>query len=253
MMRPLIRAAGLAALTLAIATPASAQVVQSVQVGFGAFLPRGFDSRVEGDTLVENLVSEEPLAFGSDCAPPSVCSPNKMIGNFRNVNVFGEWLVAFGDYVEAGVGVGYYGKTVPSVYRNLVDADESEIEQDVRLRIIPISGVVRFLPFGRAGDFQPYVGAGVTIMNWRYSEVGEFVDTVDFTVFPARFVANGTTPGGLVLGGIRIPIQGDIYALTAEYRYQFGSADTGGADEGFLGDKIDLSGGNFNVGFLVRF
>jgi opacity protein-like surface antigen len=238
-MRPLIRAAGLAALTLAIATPASAQVVQAVQVGFGAFLPRGFDSRVEGDTLVENLSTFEPLAFE--------------VREFRNVNVFGEWIVAVGDYVEGAAGIGYYGKTVPSVYRNLVDADGSEIEQDLRLRIIPISGVVRFLPFGRAGDFQPYVGAGVTIMNWRYSEVGEFVDTVDFTIFPARFVASGTTPGGLVLGGIRIPIQGDIYALTAEYRYQFGSADTGGADEGFLGDKIDLSGGNFNVGFLVRF
>ena len=57
----------------------------------------------------------------------------------------------------------------------------------------------------------------------------------------------------LVLGGLRMPIGGDIYALTFEGRYQWGSADSGGAANEFLGDKIDLGGGSISFGFLVRF
>jgi hypothetical protein len=239
-MRLLTRATGLLALSLFIATPAAAQVVQSLHLGVGVFSPRGFDSRVDGDVLVEDLTSFEPLLFG--------------IEDFRNASFFGEWQVAFGERVEVAAGLGYYGETVPSLYRDLVDGvDGGEIEQDLKLRIVPVTGVVRFMPFGRAGDFQPYVGAGVGAFNWRYIEDGEFVDTFDYSIFEDRFEASGTQIGPIALGGVRIPIQGDIYGLTLEYRYQFLSGDTGGLDAGFLGDKIDLSGGTFNFGFLVRF
>jgi hypothetical protein len=57
----------------------------------------------------------------------------------------------------------------------------------------------------------------------------------------------------LIVYGVRVPIGGDIYALSLEGRYQWGVGKTGGADAGFVADKIDLSGGFFNVGFLVRF
>jgi hypothetical protein len=239
MMRIVTRTTGMLALGLLIATPAAAQVVQSLHLGVGVFSPRGFDSRAEGDVLVEDLIAFEPLLF--------------RIEDFRNANLFGEWQVAFGERVEVAAGLGYYSESVPSVYRDLIDEDGTEIIQDLKLRIIPVTGVVRFLPFGRAGDVQPYVGAGVGVFNWRYSEIGEFVDTFDFTIFEDRFVSSGTTTGPLVLGGLRIPIQGDIYGLTLEYRYQIASGDTGGLDEGFLGDKIDLGGGAFNIGFLIRF
>jgi hypothetical protein len=239
MLRTLVRSGGILLATLLIAAPAAAQVVHSVHFGGGVFLPRGFDTRVDGDTLVANLVNEEPLLYE--------------ISDFRGGQVFGEWNVTFGQRVEEGAGVGYYGRTVPSVYRSLVNEDGFEIEQDLRLRIVPLTGIVRFLPFGEPHQVQPYVGAGVAILNWRYSEAGEFVDTSDFSIFGARFTETGSDVGGIVLGGVRIPIDGDIYGLTLEYRYQFGSGNTGGLDAGFLGDKIDLSGGMFNIGFLIRF
>lgn len=237
-MRTASRILGAAALTLMIAAPASAQVVQSLHVGFGGFYPRGFDGRVDRDVLVENLLTDEPLAFD--------------IKDFRGVNLFGEWNVAFGNHVEVGAGVAFYKRTVPSVYQNVVNENGREIEQDLSLRIVPLSGVVRFLPFGRADTVQPYLGAGISAMNWRYSEVGAFVDTFDYSIFDARFIGTGTTVAPLFLGGVRIPIKGDIYGLTLEYRYQFGAGDLP-TDVDFLNDKIDLSGGRFNVGFLIRF
>jgi hypothetical protein len=226
------------AAALFLATPASAQIIQSLHVGGGLFNPRGYDGRSDGDVLVADLDGEFALAF--------------RVADFRSGQVFGEWNVGLGRHVEFGAGLGYYGRRVPSVYAGWTDIDGTEIEQDLRLRVVPISGVVRFLPFGRPGTFQPYLGVGVAALNWRYSEAGEFLDGGDLSIFRARYVASGTAPGALVLGGFRLPINGDIYGLTFEWRYQFGTGDLP-SDVDFLSDRIDLSGGNLNFGFLVRF
>ena len=242
-MRVRSRIAGLSiALFLFVAAPASAQVVQSLNFGVGLFAPAGFDRRASGDVLVENLITFEPLAFE--------------IKDFRGGNFFGEWNLAFGDHVEFGVGAAFYSRSVPSVYLQVVNrlpnGQEVEIAQDLKLRIVPIAGVVRFLA-GRPGSIQPYIGGGVAALNWRYSEIGDFVDTSDYSVFFDRFIADGTSAGGVFLAGVRFPIGGDIYGITTEYRHTWGSGRTGGFDAGFLADKIDLSGSQFNFGVLIRF
>ena len=51
-----------------------------------------------------------------------------------------------------------------------------------------------------------------------------------------------------------MPLGGDIYGADRRGPYQFGNGNTGGDDAGFLGDKIDLSGGTtLSFGFLIRF
>ena len=245
MRRAIVRAMGGVLLMLAAAAPASAQVVQSRHVSFGVFSPRGFDSRSAGDVLVANLTRPVLLDDGS------TDSYLFEISDFRGANILGEWQVAFGNHIELAAGVGYYAHTVHSIYRDLFNMDTGfEIPQDLRLRIVPITGVVRFLPFGNPSTVQPYAGFGIGLLNWKYSEIGEFVATDTLEVFPARFVASGTDVGPLFLLGARFPIKGDIYGVTAEYRYQFGEGDTG---PDFFGPKIDLSGWNLNFGFLVRF
>lgn len=222
------------ALLLGVA-PAAAQAVHSLHLGAGLLAPRGYDARPIDDVWVENL---NTLSFD--------------LNRFRGASLTGEWTITFNERVEIGLGTGFYQRTVPSVYRDWVNINGREIEQDLRLRMTPVSGVVRFLPFGRAGTVQPYVGAGVSAIRWRYSEAGEFVDFSDgFVVFRDRYVANGTATGGLLLGGLRLPINGDIYALNGELRYQFGEGDLGNG--GFLTRTIDLSGLHFTVGFQVRF
>ncbi|MBM3750626.1 MAG: hypothetical protein FJW21_05520 [Acidimicrobiia bacterium] len=218
-----------------LAVPAAAQAVHSLHFGAGLFSPKSLDGRSGQDVWVENL---NTLSFD--------------VKDFRGATVHGEWTVTFNERVEVGLGAGYYQRTANSVYRDYVNINGNEIEQELKLRVIPVTGVVRFLPFGRAGRIQPYVGAGVSALNFRYSEVGEFVDFFDgFAVFRDRYVGSGTAIGGVVLGGLRMPLNGDIYALNTELRYQFGEGDLG--DNGFLTQKIDLSGMHFTVGFQIRF
>ncbi|HYN08526.1 MAG TPA: outer membrane beta-barrel protein [Vicinamibacterales bacterium] len=260
MIRTAVRTTPFLLAALLFAAPASAQIVQSVNFGIGGSFPRGINSRVDGDVLVANLNQPALDQF----LPEEIITTSLDfdIKKFRGWNVFGEWNIGFGDRLELGVGGSYYSRTVHSRYRDLehgLRPSAPDIEQDLRLRVIPITAVVRFLPFGRPSDFQPYVGLGVGILNFRYSETGEFVDPDTLDIFDNRiaplrpFVAKGTTAGPLVLGGLRMPLGGDIYAFTLEGRYQWGSGETGGAANEFLGDKIDLGGGQLNFGFLVRF
>jgi outer membrane protein W len=224
-----------AAVVLGAAAPVSAQVVQSVGVNLGALMPRGEDARVENDVWLKNL----PVYRFE-------------IKDFTGAEVGGEWNAAFGNHVEVGLATSFYQRTVHTNYRDFVDKDFTEIESDFKLRTIPVSGVVRFLPFGKVGSFQPYVGAGMSVIFWRYSEIGEFIDFNDNNnVYRARYVATGSDAGPVVFGGFRAPIGGDVYGLTLEYRYQFGQGDLKTTD--FLGSKIDLGSGSLRAGFLVRF
>jgi hypothetical protein len=272
-MRTFLRFGLMTALVLT-AAPASAQVIHSVSFGGGFFFPRGYDVRDENDAIFRNLTGD---VFDTSFVPPLTTAlafpekegcfdafnidsnPSTCMKAFRGGNLFGEWNVAFGDRIEVGAGVGFYSKTVSSLYRDLQNETGADISQEIKLRMVPISATVRFMPFNRVGEFQPYVGFSLNAINWRYSEVGDFVDTIDYPetgfilIFPDRFVASGTSLAPGLVYGARIPMGGDIYALTLEGRYHWGTGNTGGLDAGFLGDKIDLGGGTFNVGFLVRF
>jgi hypothetical protein len=217
-----------------ISRVSSSDARQAVGFALGGFFPKGEDSRIDGDVL---FIDRESLVFD--------------MKDFNNVTFGGEWLVGLSDYLEAGVGVGYYQKNVPTIYRDVVNDNGSEIEQDLKLRIVPMTATIRFLPLGRHG-VEPYVGAGIGAFNWRYSETGEFVDFTDNSIFRDRFVSNGTAVGPVVLGGIRAPVA-DAFLVGGEVRYQKAEGDTGGLDNGFLGDKIDLGGWSAQVTFHVRF
>jgi opacity protein-like surface antigen len=208
---------------------------QAVGVTFGWFGPRGEDARVSSDVLLANL---DFLAFE--------------IKDFNTGTIGGEWLVGVGDYLEAGVGVGYQRRTVPSVYRDVTFDDGFEIAQNMRLRVVPVTGTVRFLPLGRSASIQPYVGGGVSLLNWRYSEFGEFVDFTDDSIFNARYVASGNTVGPIILAGLRAPVS-DMWLVGGELRYQRGEGDTKASESGLLGDKIDLGGWSANFGIHFRF
>lgn len=239
----------LAAAIFFAASPASAQVVHSVQFGLGGVFPRGIDARSSDDVIRRNIAGEAMDFDGSVTDALAI-----RVSDFRSAQLFGEWTVALGPHVEIGAGLGYYRRTVPSLYRDVVDPAGFDIEQDLRLRVVPLTALVRFLPFGRPGEVQPYVGAGISAMRFRYSEIGDFVDPFNGDIFSNvndPYVATGTAVGGVLLGGLRVPIGGDIYAMALEGRYVVGEGKL--PTEQFVAEKIDLGGGQFNVTFLVRF
>ena len=224
------------AAVIANAQPAHAQ--QTLNFSLGYFSVRGEDARVERDILVENL---NDFAFD--------------VGDFNSATVGVEWLVPLGEYFEAGAGVGFSRRTVPSVYADFVDTDGSEIEQDFRLRLVPASFTIRVLPLGQSSGFQPYFGAGLGIFGWRYSESGEFVDFSgrQRVIFREQYVASGSKTGPIALGGIRFA--GDSVSAGAEVRYQ--SADVE-LDGGFLqlagtGDPFRLDLGGWTYQFTVGY
>ena len=232
------------ALGLCTPTQAEAQITRvsnsasehrhAVGVTLGGFFLKGEDSRVEDDVLYNDLDS---LLFD--------------IKDFNGPTVSGEWLVGVSDYLEAGVSAGYYQKSVPSIYAELTHPSGSEIEQELKLRIVPLTATLRFLPIGR-GSVEPYVGAGIGAFRWRYSETGEFVDFADKSIFRNRYIADGTAYGPVVLGGIRFPF-GEAFSFGGELRYQWAEGDTNPSQSELLGSKLDLGGLNAAVTLHVRF
>lgn len=218
--------------TLIAADTASAQ--QTVNFTLGYFSLRGETGRVNDDVLNENL----PI-YTFD------------IKDFNSASIGGEWLFPIGDYLEAGAGVQFTSRTVPSVYYDLVRPDGREIEQEFKLRVVPITGTVRILPLGRHAPIQPYVGGGIGIFNWRYVESGDFVDftTPNNTVFRATYEESGTSVGPVAVFGLRVPM--NQFALGFEGRYQKADGDLDTND--FLAPKIDLSGWHYQATFGVRF
>ena len=212
----------------------SAHAQQSLVLSAGHFALRGADTRVVDDVLLENL-----NLFAFD------------LRDFNNGTVGAEWLIGLGDHFDAGLGVGYYTRTVPSVYLDFVDSDGSEIFQDFKLRVAPMTATIRVLPFGRETPVQPYFGAGIGAFNWQYSEVGEFIDFDTFDIFRERYVASGTDVGGIILGGVRFPV-GDRVAIGGEVMYQNANGRVG-IDQGFLNERIDLGGLSTRFTFSVGF
>ena len=209
---------------------------QSFGVNLGGFFPRGEDSRVEADVLVENRSS---LIFD--------------IADFKGFSLGAEYLFAVTDHFEVGGDVSWYQRTVPSIYAEATHGDGREIEQDLKLRIVPITFSARFIPTGRYAPVQPYIGIGAGILNWRYSETGEFVDFSDDTIFRDRFAASGTEVAPVVIGGLRF--LADVWTVGGEVRWHKAEGETGGASAGFVqgGDKIDLGGWTANLTIHFRF
>ena len=222
----------LAALALAVtAQPALAQ--QTLNFTFGYFTLRGEDARTEGDVLAEN---REFLTFDLD--------------EFNGPLVGAEWLIPLGEFVEAGAGVSFSRRTVTSVYTDFQANDGSEIAQDLRLRIVPVALTLRVLPLGQSSPIQPYIGAGLGIFAWRYSESGDFINfgASGRPIFRDTFAEDGTATGPIALGGIRFA--GDTVSAGAEIRYQSAEGEVG---EDFAAPDIDLGGWSYLFTVGLRF
>jgi hypothetical protein len=212
------------------AAPARAQ--QTLNFSLGYFTVRGEDARAEGDVLNEN---RNFRLFDID--------------DFNGATVGAEWLVPLGEYVEAGAGLSFSRRTVPSVYEKFVDEDGSDIEQTMRLRLLPVAFTVRLLPLRQTSPVQPYIGAGLALVSWRYSESGEFVDFARRNaIFRDQFVASGTATGPVILGGLRFA--GDAVSGGFEIRYLSADAPLGAPFSLVQRDpRIDLGGWTYQ--FMV--
>lgn len=213
-------------------TPAAAQ--PSINLSAGYFAVRGEDARVDGDVLVENR--------------------NLFLFDFKDFNSASlgiEWLVPIGDYLEAGAGLHFTTRAVDTIYEDYVRPDSSEIDQQLKLRNVPLSATIRILPFGRHVPFQPDVGGGIGVNFWRYAETGDFVDfsLPGRPVFRDSFVNSGTAIGPVAVFGAKF-LMGHV-TVGGEVRYHKAEGDLDQRD--FLGPTIDLGGFHYMGTVGIRF
>lgn len=245
-MRRLLLSLSAVALVSGLVAAPNAAAQQSLNFYIGGFTPRPLDARGASDVLVGNsaFLSTFNRVNGID------------IGQFNNVTVGGEWLFGLGRNFEGGLGLGFYQRSARTSYTDLVNANGSEIVQTLKLRIVPFTATVRFLPFGRGQPIQPYIGGGVGVYGWRYSETGQFV-AADNSILPSNsvFTGSGGATGPVVLGGVRVPI-GSV-DVGGEIRYQSAEGklptDKGFATCSGCAPTIDLGGFNYLFTLNVRF
>jgi hypothetical protein len=212
-----------------IATP-PALAQQSVNFYVGAFRP---------DTRGSNDVQFQNLGFATF-----------NINDFNGATIGGEWLIGLGDKFDAGFGVGFYQRTSPAVFTNFVDTNQSDIQFDQKLRIVPVTATFRFLPLGHHAAVQPYIGGGVGILAWRYSESGAFVDFQNNNnIFRQVYTASGTKTVPVVLAGLTFPV--GMIGIGGEIRYQGGKADL--TSDWPAGTTVNLGGMNYLFMVNVRF
>jgi hypothetical protein len=220
------------ACTVVVLAPVTASAQQTINFSLGVFTPRGEDARVAGDVLN----ADRTFLFFD-------------VSDFKSASIGAEWLVPFNEFLEGGAGIGFTRRTVPTVYTDFTDLDGFEVEQELRLRMVPFTFTVRALPLGQSNPFQPYFGAGLAVINWRYAELGDFIDfNNNREIFRASYVANGTATGPVILGGIRFG--GQTLTAGGEIRYHAAKANL---SSDFAGDKIDLGGWTYNFTLGVRF
>lgn len=232
-----MRSRVLAAIGMAGALVVPAQVQAETLIGgnIGYFALKGEDSRASRDVLWENL---DFLTFD--------------LHDFNTATFGGDVFFGLNDFIEAGVGVGYYERSVPSIYTRFEDPDGTEVDQDLSLRIAPVTFGVRFFPAGRHGAVQPYVGGGVAVLAWKYRESGEFINfDAGNRIFEGTYEDRGNAAAPVAFGGVRFPV-GDSFLIGGEFRWHGGKADLD-PNQGFAGDRIDLGAYTTQAVFQIRF
>ena len=211
----------LASAALAVsARPALAQ--QTLNVSLGHFMMRT-QGRVETDIL---HIEHNDFLF----------DPN----DFNSLTVGGEWLVPIGRLFEAGAGMSFSRRTVPTDHIRVVNSDGSPITKDLGLRQVPVAFTARVLPLGQAYSVQPYVGGGVALITWRFTEAGDLV-TPNRAIFrDEQYAATGGSIGPVVLLGLRVA--GDTMAFGFEGRYQRARGSLGSVFARVQDPDIDLGG-----------
>ncbi len=224
-------------LALGFLTAPDASAQQSFNLYIGAFSPESLASRSTNDVFFQNSGIFTTVNGNS----------NFDINQFTGVSLGGEYLVGLGNNLEGSLGLGFYQRTVPTFYTNSVDdSNGSDIDQELRLRVVPFTATVRFLPLGHNSGVQPYIGAGVGVFAWNYSESGRFIDAKN-KIFIDTFRASGSATGPVVLGGVRVPL--GAVGIGGEIRWQHAKSDLPAGQ--FFGSEISLGG--FNYLFTMNF
>jgi len=155
--------------------------------------------------------------------------------------------------------VGYSTVSRGSEFRHWVDQNDQPIEQTTSLRRIPITLGFRHYVTSRGrsvGQFawiparrSLYVGLGAGMMEYKFHQVGDFIDFKTLNVFHDEFTSQDWTAVAQANAGLDLAL-GDFVLLNTEARYSWAKAPMSSDYVGF--NRIDLSGVSVTAGFSFR-
>jgi opacity protein-like surface antigen len=181
-------------------------------------------------------------------------------GDFSALELGADLSFTVSPRVDLVFDVSTSGMSKGSEFRNFVDNNQLPIQQTTSFQRIPLTVNARYYLSERGRQighyawvpnrFVPYVGAGVGVMNYDFSQKGDFIDHTTLAVFPDAFHSSGWSSMGQILAGVEWSTSPG-WALRTEARYLISSATPSNDFAGF--HRIDLSGVTTSVGFFVRF
>lgn len=226
-LRPILL--GLALLAATSVTPAAA--AGGLDVRLGAFLPRAESNLFDDDRELYTVEKKDFVGFAGGA----------------------EYRFGVGGPVQIGLHVDGYSRTLHTSYREFVRQNGREIQQSLRLTIVPIGASIHLSPERGHSHSRvvPYVAVGVDAVAWNYQEEGDFVDffSNDLDIVPDAFESEGVAFGVHAAAGLRVYVNDDV-AISGEARYLAAKDDMG---RDFRGNEIDLSGFQATVGVSLRF
>lgn len=166
--------------------------------------------------------------------------------------VFGgvEIALELNEFVDWAIGVDGYRRRVDTHYRDFVRDDGTEIRQELRLTVIPVTTGLKFYPLGKFRVLLPYVTGGLGLYAYEYREEGEFIDFATFDIFGAVFRDSGVGVGGYAAAGLEVTVTRGFFVF-GELRRHWVTAEHG-EDFRDFGD-FDMDARQLAFGFTVRF
>jgi hypothetical protein len=158
-------------------------------------------------------------------------------------------------YLDISVGLDGYSRRVSSQYRDFIRDDGTEIQQSFKLKVLPITGGLRFLPVQKFHKFIPHVAAGIGLYYFDYQEEGEFINRSSFEIFGDAFRDRGITPGAYVGAGLEFRVSegidpGQGWFVFGQFRRHWATTELSGD---FDTEELDLGGNELAFGVALRF
>jgi hypothetical protein len=192
---------------------------------------------------------------GSDLWQSNVDTFDFNVSDFNYVMGGVELDLGLNSYLDVAVGFDGYSRSVGSRYVDFVREDGTDIVQSFKLKVLPITGGIRFLPIRKFHRFIPHVTAGAGLYYFNYEEAGEFVNLMSMEIIPGTFGESGITPGAYAGAALEYMFSSGIdpgqgWFVFAEFRRHWASAELGGD---FEKEEIDLGGSQLAFGVSLRF
>ena len=181
-------------------------------------------------------------------------------GDFTSAMIGAEVGITAVDHLDLTLGLEYAGRSVGSEMRDWVTQDDRPIRQTTEFRRWRVTAGAKayLLDRGRRisqhawipAAWSPYIGGGVGVTWYTFTQHGDFVDFETLDIFSDRLSTGdrGFTPW--LAAGLDVSLT-PLFVLRVDLRHYWGSA--GVEPDDFVDfDDIDLSGYQATIGLAFR-